>query len=475
VDVAEHVQTMLHYWRRILLLTVLFALGVLVYNARQPKRYAATAHLMVTSGRESISEADTTDTNFIVQTYVALGESVPVVADAWKRSGLTIDYGTAARRLSVDQEPGTAFLKVKATGPSSADALALARGESQALAEAVRVGQYQTRFADAVALELTVEQFQKELNAIPPNDPRVAGLRVDIQKAVQAQFIGQTRPTNHIDFTWPATSSSSPIAPRPFHDALIAFLIGLVIIAEGSVVLRVVSDRFSATDDSEDILKVAGFPVLARIPTGSDAQTLEAFRILRTNLMFLEGAGKPRTIAIVSSNPDAGKTFVAVHLAESAAALDEKVVLIDADLRKPAVHERLGVARAPGLSAVLQGADVNSALRRNESSPFLRVLPSGAPVGDPSGLLGARGFRQVLDELRAVRLVVVDTPPGEPYADAIAVASQCDATIFVLDMTTSRKRSVRATVESLERGGANIIGIVVNRATVSRRAAYYGT
>jgi capsular exopolysaccharide synthesis family protein len=191
--------------------------------------------------------------------------------------------------------------------------------------------------------------------------------------------------------------------------------------------------------------------------------------------MFLEGAGKPRTIAIVSSNPDAGKTFVAVHLAESAAALDEKVVLIDADLRKPAVHERLGVARAPGLSAVLQGADVNSALRRNESSPFLRVLPSGAPVGDPSGLLGARGFRQVLDELRAVRLVVVDTPPGEPYADAIAVASQCDATIFVLDMTTSRKRSVRATVESLERGGANIIGIVVNRATVSRRAAYYGT
>jgi capsular exopolysaccharide synthesis family protein len=191
--------------------------------------------------------------------------------------------------------------------------------------------------------------------------------------------------------------------------------------------------------------------------------------------MFLEGAGKPRTLAIVSANPDAGKTFVAVHLAESAAALDEKIVLIDADLRKPAVHERLGLARAPGLSAVLQGADVNSVLRRNESSPFLRVLPSGAPVSDPSGLFGARAFRQVLDGLRAVRLVVVDTPPAEPYADAIAVASQCDATIFVLDMKTSRKRAVRATVESLERGGANIVGIVVNRATTSRRAAYYGT
>jgi capsular exopolysaccharide synthesis family protein len=474
VEVADHVQTILHYWRRIVALAVLVAFVVLAYNMTRPKTYAATAQLLVTSARESVSQANTGDTNFIVQTYVTLGESVPVVGEAWKRSGLKVDYGTAAGRLSIDQVPGTAFLKVRARGPSPSDAVLLARAESQALADAVRIEQEKSIFVDVSGIKLSTDQLQTELNALPPNHPQITSVQAEIQKLTQAQYTRQAQPTNRIDYTSPATASSSPVAPTPFRDALIAFTIALLLLGEGSVVLRTVSDRFSATDDTTDITKLAGFPVLARIPSGSGAETIEAFRVLRTNLMFLEGAGKPRTLAVVSANADAGKTFVAINLAESAAALDERVVLVDADLRHPAVHERLGVARAPGLSAVLQGADLNSVLRRNESDPFLRILPSGAPVDDPSSVLGARAFRQVLDGLRAVRLVVVDTAPGEPYADAMAVASQCDATIFVLDIGSSRKRAVRNTIESLERGGANIVGIVVNRATVPKAAAYYG-
>ena len=86
---------------------------------------------------------------------------------------------------------------------------------------------------------------------------------------------------------------------------------------------------------------------------------------------------------------------------------------------------------------------------------------------DASGVLGARPFRHVLDSLRAVRLVVVDTPPAAMFADAMAVASQCDATIFVLDVKTSRRRQVRQTLEALERAGANLVGVVVNRAGVA--------
>lgn len=475
MDVAEHVQTILHSWRRIVALALLLAFAVLVYNLAQPKKYAATAYLMVISARESTNDASTADTNFLVQTYVTMGQSVPVVADGWKRSGLKIDYGTASSRLSIGQLSGTAFIKVRATGPTASDAVSLARGESQAIVQAVRVTQAQQAFIDITANTIDVERLQKEMAALPANDPRVAGLQADIAKAVQAGYIREAQATNHVDFTSAASASSNAVAPAPFRNAAIALLIGLIVFAEGMVLLRVVSDRFSSTEDSDDIIELSGFPVLARIPEGSDADTLEAFRVLRTNLMFLEGAGKPRTLAVVSANPEAGKTFVAVNLAESAAALDERVVILDADLRDPAVHERLGVRRAPGLSAVLQGADINSTLQRNESSPFLRILPSGAPVDDPSGVLGARAFRQVLDELRAVRLVVVDTPAGEPFADAMAVASQCDATIFVVDMKSSRRRPVRATIESLERSGANIVGVVVNRAATARASRYYGT
>ncbi len=142
-------------------------------------------------------------------------------------------------------------------------------------------------------------------------------------------------------------------------------------------------------------------------------------------------------------------------------------------MRKPAVHDRLGVPRAPGLTQVLQGGDLTTALRKLPDTPFLRVLPSGAPVQDASGVLGARAFRHVLDALRAVRLVVVDTPPAALFADAMAVASQCDATIFVLDIKTSRRRQVRQALEALERAGANLVGVVVNRTNVPRRSSYY--
>jgi capsular exopolysaccharide synthesis family protein len=249
--------------------------------------------------------------------------------------------------------------------------------------------------------------------------------------------------------------------------------VSIVVVAELTVLVHYVGDRFSKSEDTADVTRITGLPVLAKIPKGSGLELVEAFRVLRTNLMVLEGAGKPRTLAVVSANQAAGKTFTAVHLAQSAAGLDEKVVIVDADLRRPSVHERLGVPRAPGLSAVLQGNDLATMLRKLPDTPFLRVLTSGAPVQDASAVLGARPFRHVLDSLRAVRLVVVDTPPAAMFADAMAVASQCDATIFVLDVKTSRRRQVRQTLEALERAGANLVGVVVNRTASPRRASYY--
>ncbi len=456
-------------------MAVLVAATVYVADASRAKQYAATAELQVTSGRASVGQASNDDTNFLTATYSTLGQSLPVVATAVGNSKLTLDASTARSRISVSQEGSTGFLQVRATGPSPSDAAALARGESLALTDAVRNQQDAAKLADEAPLQASIAKTTAQLATLPSNSPQVPALQQALQTAITAIAQRDAQPSNRIDIVSPAVASSTPVSPRPLRDSLLALAVAFVIVSELWVVVRALGDRFSSTDDSADIMKLAGLPVLARIPKGSDADTVEAFRILRTNLMFLEGAGKPRTLAVVSANPDAGKTFVSIHLAESAAALDEKVVLIDADLRKPAVHERLGVVRAPGLSAVLQGADIASTLRRASSSPFLRILPSGAPVSDPSGVLGARAFRQVLDGLRAVRLVVVDTPPGALFADAMAVASQCDATIFVLDMKTSRKRAVKATIESLERGGANIVGIVVNRAATPRPTSYYGS
>jgi capsular exopolysaccharide synthesis family protein len=210
------------------------------------------------------------------------------------------------------------------------------------------------------------------------------------------------------------------------------------------------------------------------VPHGRGPGVVEAFRTLRTNLMFLEGAGRPRTVAIVSPNPGAGKSFAAVHLAESAVAVavDVTVVVIDADLRRPVLHSRLRCDREPGLSDALRGSDLQSTLHRVDGIPNLKVIPSGSAVSDTVGVLGGRAFRHVLDSLDSADLVVVDTPPGAVYGDALAVAAQCDGTLLVLDAKSTRRRAARTLIDSLERTGATLIGVVVNNAQINRRDTY---
>ena len=362
---------------------------------------------------------------------------------------------------------------MSATGPNKEDAERLTRFASSALISTIQGIQTAQQFADLIPVQASRRQLADQLNSLPLDSPDRAAIEAQLQALNDAEVGIRTRENDKLSIVSGAIASDDPVSPQPLRDSILAFIVSLVVVAELTVLVHYVGDRFSRTEDTADVTRITGLPVLAKIPKGSGIELVEAFRVLRTNLMVLEGAGKPRTLAIVSANQSAGKTFTAVHLAQSAAGLDEKVVIVDADLRRPSVHERLGVPRAPGLSAVLQGNDLATMLRKLPDTPFLRVLASGAPVQDASAVLGARPFRHVLDSLRAVRLVVVDTPPAAMFADAMAVASQCDATIFVLDVKTSRRRQVRQTLEALERAGANMVGIVLNRTASPRRSSYY--
>jgi polysaccharide biosynthesis transport protein len=476
MDLAAHFRIILQNWWRILL--VALALAGLVFGVSFTKSdvYQAAELLQVNIGRLTTGgQTLQQDVVFFAQTYAQLGQTPSVVRKAVAGSGLKISASQGLSRVSAAEEGQLGFIRIKATGTTPRRAEQLARAVGQTTISTVADQQQQATFNDIAPLQLQRNELQQQIAAAPPGSQEQQTLQSELDSVKQAEADRRHQPTNSLFVIADARASKTPISPKPMRDALLAFLVALVVAAELSVAIHAVGDRFSGTDDSSEILRLTGLPLLAKIPRGSGTEVLEAFRVLRTNLMFLEGAGKPRTLAVVSANTGAGKTFTALHLAQSAAALDEKVVLVDGDLRKPAIHDRLHVARAPGLSAVLQGGDIASALRKTTESPFLRVLPSGAPVQDPSGVLGARAFRHVLDALRAVRLVVVDTPPGALFADAMAIASQCDATIFVIDLKSSRRQAVRGTLDSLERAGANLVGVVVNRTATVRRAAYYGT
>jgi capsular exopolysaccharide synthesis family protein len=473
MDLAAHFRVIAQNWLRILLISIGIAVLVFAASTVQAKKYEAKELLVVTPGTTSGGETLTQASSFLAQNYAKYAVTRGVVQSAIRSSGLDLSVDEATSRISANQVGDLGFVEIRATGPSKREAERLTRFAASSLIETVKDSQEQAKNDDLEPIATQRQALQQRIDNPSTSASERSAAQGQLDALAQSEENIRSRQDDNITVVSAAIADGGPVSPKPLRDAILAFVVSLVVVAELTVLVHYTGDRFSRSEDTADVTRVTGLPVLAKIPKGSGIELVEAFRVLRTNLMVLEGAGKPRTVAIVSSNQSAGKTFTAVNLAQSAAGLDEKVVIVDADLRKPAVHERLGVPRSPGLSAVLQGNDLATMLRKLPDTPFLRVLPSGAPVQDASAVLGARPFRHVLDSLRAVRLVVVDTPPAAMFADAMAVASQCDATIFVLDVKTSRRRQVRQTLEALERAGANLVGVVVNRTSSPRRSSYY--
>ena len=473
MDLAAHFRVIAQNWLRILIISAALAVAVFIGSGLQSDTFEAKETLTVRPATIAPGGSEKDAASFLAQTYAKYVDLRIVLVPALRDSKLNISLSEMATRVSAAPDGDLGFLTITGTGPSRNEAETVTKFTSDQLVEAVKVLGESKRADILDPIRRDRKRLQQQLAALPLNSPDAVGIQLQLDALVPVEADALRIPIDSVSpFSLPI-SSNDPVAPKPARDAILGFLIALVAVSELTVLAHFVGDRFSGAEDSSDVAALTGLPVLAKIPRGEGIEVTEAFRVLRTNLMVLEGAGKPRTVAIVSANQAAGKTFTATHLAESAATLEEKVVLVDADLRKPAVHERLGIPRAPGLSSVLQGGDLTAALTKVPDNAYLRVLPSGAAVQDASAVLGARSFRHVLDALRAVRLVIVDTPPANLFADAMAVASQCDATIFILDAKTSRRRAVRQSLESLERAGANLIGVVINRASVPKTASYY--
>jgi polysaccharide biosynthesis transport protein len=477
VDLADHLRVVRTNWWRILIAAFVVGLLVFVYSQSQPKVYAAKQLLSVASQDVQSSQTiDPDQVDFQTSFYATVGNTPDIASAALTRAKIpptTLLPSQAESDIDVTSTDTTGILQVATTARSSALAVQLANGVSVALHDFITKQQSTVTNATAAELKKTIASYQRSLaSAEVKNNPTLQAIVQ--QNLTQAETTLLTlQPTGfQVTALTDPIPSVGPVSPHPKKAGLLGFLVALVLCGEGLVVLRAFGDRFARTNDVEQITSFTGLPVLAMVPRGRGPDVVEAFRTLRTNLMFLEGAGRPRTIAIVSPNPGAGKSFSAVHLAESAVAVDATVVLVDADLRRPVLHSRLRTDREPGLSNALRGTDLRSTLHRVEGIPNLKLIPSGSPVNDTVGVLGGRAFRHVLDSLDTAELVVVDTPPGAVYADALAVAAQCDATLLVLDAKTTRRRAARALIDSLERTGATLIGVVVNNAAVNRRDTY---
>jgi capsular exopolysaccharide synthesis family protein len=235
-----------------------------------------------------------------------------------------------------------------------------------------------------------------------------------------------------------------------------------------------------------DIKERLGMPVLAQIPLVDGLESknaewlrplaVEAFYQLVASLRY-SSTHPPRTIAFTSADQGDGKSTIALNTAISLGQMKARVLIVDADLRRPTMHTKLGVANETGLSDVLVGvAALDDAIRPTEH-PGVSVLPSGRPAPNPVGLLQSEQFETVLKQARdRFDFVIVDGPALRSIVDGIVLGVKTEGTVLIVSSTSSEGRGVRSAIERLRSvGGINLLGVVLNRARPDRNAAsnYY--
>ncbi|MGG7507703.1 polysaccharide biosynthesis tyrosine autokinase [Plantibacter sp. YIM 135249] len=313
-----------------------------------------------------------------------------------------------------------------------------------------RSGQVAADIANGVA-----DQLVKSVEAIAPRDAQ--GKTTVSATTIDAAVVPQYQ--------------SSPDKPKNVVlGALIGFVAGLLII-----LLRELIDNRVRTPES--LAAISSAPLLGRLDRLSKRErdglamlddprgpTAEAFRQLRSSLQFVAMSKKRLSVVVTSSIAGEGKSTVAINLALTLAETYPKVIVVDADLRRPMIAEYTQLEGAGGLTTVLvEDADLDAVIQQ-WAVPGLHVLPAGTIPPNPSELLSSTAMARLVERLvERYDVVIIDSAPVLSVADASILSQLVDGTVIVADTTQVRRAQLSETLDSLAKSGAKVLGVVLNK------------
>jgi succinoglycan biosynthesis transport protein ExoP len=205
------------------------------------------------------------------------------------------------------------------------------------------------------------------------------------------------------------------------------------------------------------------------------SQMAESYRALRTSLLLSNLGAPPKVVLVTSARPQEGKTTTSINTAIVLAQKGTRVLLIDADLRRPSVHKTLGMGPRSGLSNVLTGsATLQQVITASTVLPNLFILPAGSPPPNPAELLASSHMRDLLVELREqYDHIVIDTPPTLSVTDAVVLSPRADATILVIRSGQTTKPALRRSRDILMQVNAHVAGVLLNAVDLTSPDYYY--
>jgi len=303
-----------------------------------------------------------------------------------------------------------------------------------------------------------------------------------MQQEKEMRVVSNSR-ANNVQLMDAAERPGGPYTPNHGRDWLMALVLGLALGVAFAYTVEYLDDTIKIPDDVTRRLKL---PVLGLVPAvaGSKVPVLtnpvphdfgEAFRSLRTSLVFTNGSDGNRMIAVTSTQPLEGKTTTACNLAIALALGGSRVMLIDADMRRPGLHRTMDLNNDVGLSHILTGqARVREAVKRT-SEPNLYVMTAGRTPPNPSELLSSARMQNLIANLRSGPFdwVIIDTPPVLAVTDAVIIAPYVSGLVFVVGSEMTRRAHAERAIQTILSGKPNIVGAVLNRVDLNRNKYYY--
>lgn len=442
MELTDYIRVARRRWRTIVITFLLIVAAAAAFTALVTPQYRAQAELYVST----VSAENPTDlaqgSNFTqrqVATYADVATTPYVLDPVIETLGLDLSPQQLANKVITQVPENTVLLQVSVTDPDPDQAFNIA--------------------------EATSEQLVQTLAELDQVDE------------------GSSSPVKATVVT-PASVTDTPISPQPLRNLALAALLGLLV----GIALALVKDLLDNSIRSEaDVRNLTDLPLLGGITLDKQAAEAprvvidkphhnhsEAFRALRTNLQFVNAGDPPRSIVFTSSLPEEGKTTTTAHLALTLAATDQKVCVVEGDLRRPRLLHYLGMEGSAGLTNVLIGnADLDDMLQPYGDTN-LTVLGCGPLPPNPAELLGSDRMRSLVKELQQrFDIVLIDAPPLLPVTDAAVLASITDGALLVVGAGVIKNEHLTRTLERMDQAKGQILGVIVNRLPSSGADAYY--
>src|SRR5712691_10472446 len=383
-------------------------------------------------------------------------------------------------------------------------------GETKKVAGKIR-GQYMAALQRENMLHDALEKQKQEANKLNESAIQYSILKRDLEsyrqlyeglmEKMKQAGVSAGLKSNNFRIVDVARVPTAPIEPNIPRNLAFAFMLGLTSGVGLAFMLEGLDNTVRTTEQAQ---MISGFAPLGMIPLGSrsaregpstnrlmiatsreavelvtqvrpQSQMAESYRALRTSLLLSSLGAPPKVIMITSALPQEGKTTTSINCSVVLAQKGIRVLLIDADLRRPSIHKTLGMGPRSGLSNVLTGSTtLEQAITRTAILPNLFVLPAGTPPPNPAELLASPNMRDVLAQLREqYDHIVIDTPPSLSVTDAVVLSPRADAVVLVIRSGQTTKQALRRCRDILMQANAKVSGVLLNAVDLSSPDYYY--